>query len=414
MYDPYEGVRRHRRQHRIRYMAPKEIDVDILTRNFSDSYSLDEMEVRQSDGVIKQTALGLSITSDNFTPTQSKVDGGIIYSVPPPGFDPLRGVFVGYIPVILDHTGIPTTSSSSQPDGRTAPSRFYLSSPSSKFLFLFKNIFELGRTEMVFSVQVRAKQLFKQGSEIPRDFKGRVRNIHSDYRLCSAGPILFDSNTGLEFAMLVTDQVIYALYSRGTVMHEPTPDTAQFCCVKEIYRKTGAEEDFITLGIGLDRITNRVRYYIDKTVIFEINKLGRRLEDSVMTVDHGGAATILTPQSVRFGYGHFTFLDHQWPGSNLVHVDKTTDPNSIIYRSESGLCSVRPAHIYKEIIPDMLGRSLPIIPRHSFAAGDDHTDKFKYFGQGMISDISEIFIVEKQTLYERISGDKIIDDITLE
>lgn len=402
--------RRHR-QPKIRYVAPKEIDVEILVRNFAGATKLDELEVRQSDGEMKQSAFGLSIISERFTAAQSRPGGGVIYAVPPPGFDVLRNVFIGYIPVVMEHPGIPTSSSSA---GLATPAKFRFSSQHAKFLFIFKNQFELGHTEMIFNAEVRTKQMFKQGSEIPKEYKPRVQNIYADYRLCSSGPIVFDSETGLEFAMVVTDQCIYALYSRGTILHEPTYDMAQFCCVKQLWRRTGVDEDFINLSIGIDRPNNRVRYYVDKEAIFEINKLGRRLSQSDTVVDHGGPASIVTPQEVRFGYGHFTFLDHQWVGSNLVHVDKTTDPNSFIYRSESGLCAMQPVQHYKEVLPDMLGRHLPIIPKHTFAAAEDQSAKFQFFEQGMVSHISEMSIVEKQVLYERVSGDQIIDDVTLE
>lgn len=411
--DERDESRRPTRRRRERFVTPKEIEIDIMRRNFSEQLRTDELEVRQSDGQMKQSENGLSIISDRFTSSQSKPGGGVFYAPPPPGFDRLRGVFIGYIPVVMEQ---PNSSSMSSSSSMSAPvsSRFQFSGRQSKFLFLYKNRFELGRNEIVFNATVRTKQLFKQGSEIPREYKGRVNNIYSDYRLCSSGPIVFDSETGLEFAMLITDQCIYALYSIGTVLHDPTMGSAQFCCVKEVWRRVGTDEEPVMVGIGLDQVNNRVRYYVDDIMVFEIVKLGRRLSHSTITVDNGEIASIVVPQEVRFGYGHFTFLDHQWPDSNLVHVDKLTDPNSVIYRSESGLCAISAPHTYKEILPDMLGRHLPIVPKHSFGAGDDQSIKFQFFDQGVISFISEMSAVEKQILYERIRDDNIIDDITLE
>jgi hypothetical protein len=264
----------------------------------------------------------------------------------------------------------------------------------------------LKHSELTLGVKLKTKQLFRTGQEIPIEFRQRVTNIYADYRLCSSGPIVFDPETGLEFAILLTDQMIYAVYSRATILFEPTMSTAHFCHVKEIWRRSGADPEPLRVSIGLNAKADYVRYYIEGEMVWEVTHLGRRLGLDTVTKDNSVATIKLNPKQVYFGLGHFSLLDHQFPGSSKIFSDTTTEIGVTIPRAASGLCRLYPDTDYREIIPDMLGRQINIRPDQSFAAPLGMPNH-RFFDQGIQTTLSDVFILEKRLGYEKIDSEYI-------
>lgn len=351
--------------------------------------NLEDFELLERDVEIKPESDGLKISSSRFL--EPRPDPPSVIYAPPPCEQILPdGRIRAYIPIIIEDPRILSTSSSSSISIVKPPNQ-------TKFLLMVKEEIPISSTLTSLEMTASSSQIFKPGAEFPREFRNRLRNIHSDYRLCSGGPIAYDPNTGLEFGFLMTNQAVYAVYGRKAWLSEaPSRDTsfvsARFAAAVKVQEKS--DEPFFKFRMVYDKNRNTMSYYIDDISVLIIRNLGHRLHEKYSTLDYGGESETLKPEFFKFGFGHFTFLDHQLPDNyarDMIYIDRDSDHLNIIYRSESGLCILHDDGVYREIYPDVRGVHGRIIPKYTFAVTHS-ASRFQYFDQGVISKIESITI----------------------
>jgi hypothetical protein len=359
----------------IQTLVPSSIlSVDFL----GEKLDLESLEIREYDGIISKSVQGIQVDSSRFH--DLSLSASASSSAPPlislgPPTDPR---LLGYIPVLApkDLRQELTSKETSK----------------AKFLLLLKQEFAVNQQEIFFEVVAGTNQIFKGSPPFPKEFRQRIRNIQSDYRLCSGGPMLYEPNLGLELGFLDTNQAIYIFYGRHTIFHSTKEVTgARFAAVNQVLRKGSSHRETHKFTIGVS--PSLIRWYLDDHPVFEVSHIGHRLLDRYQVLEHGGEASILKPQSFKFGFGHFTFLDHQLPQSTTF-IDRDTDPTNVTFRSETGLCMLEPELNYREVLPDIMGQQGPILPRYTFATTSDHS-RFRYFDQGVCS------VIASMTVYRR-------------
>lgn len=268
--------------------------------------------------------------------------------------------------------------------------------------------------ETIYEGIVSSCQIFDR-RPIPKEFVPRVRNIHEDYRLCCGSMMIYDDVTMISASFLITNYAIYAMYERrpgkktfhtAGVACDHCVDTNNHACFASAVlvqrrgrgqdRSIDILDDKYRLAIGVDSTNGVIRWYIDRIEVFHINRIGYRLDDRYQVLERGGSPKIAKIESFQVGYGHYTFLDHQLPNNysrEMVRKDISSRCEKI-YRSESGLVMLNCQEHYRETLPDLYGRYMPIIPGCTFAVTAD-IESFRLFGQGCVS------LIESLRVYTR-------------
>jgi hypothetical protein len=150
--------------------------------------------------------------------------------------------------------------------------------------------------------------------------------------------------------------------------------------------RDGSLDDFVTVGIGINSSEGTIKFYVNKTEIFCISRIGYRLSDQYQVNEQGGIPYIITPHTLKLGFGHFSFLDHNIPNNYARQylIDESDLHGYHVYRSVSGLAQLLPAEIYKEPYPDYAGDYNYINPNIYFAYSGSNNEYFN-FHQGMIT-----------------------------
>lgn len=262
-----------------------------------------------------------------------------------------------------------------------------------KMLAFYNKIIELGGEETIFETTMSAAQMFTDfEAPVPREYMGRIRNIHTDYRLCCAGPLVRDRDNGLDFGFLLTNDSIYIIYDRRSLV----AGSAAFCCVAPVKRRgpgalgaSDALDDTYKLGIGIDRRLGVITWYIDGHPVYRVDRIGYRLDEQFQVLERGGRDFLVSVKSVQFGFGHFTFLDHCLPGR--VRAETEAETGVTAFRANTALCMLSLPERYREVIPDSYGVMGPIKPQITFAYSGGQA-KYRLFGQGVISMVKSINI----------------------
>lgn len=279
-----------------------------------------------------------------------------------------------------------------------------------KYLAYHSEQFNVIGDEILYEVEMSACQVFEENRPIPREFIPRVQNIHQDYRLCCAASVLYDEVSMIGLYFLLTNDAIYAMYERRPGAKIPkaraTPgdDYASFVASKFLLKRGRGHpkaedilDDTYILAIGIDRISRCIRWYVNGIELWTVTQIGYRVEDQYMVLERGGNPVLVEMSQFSCGFGHFTFLDHQLPNNysrELVKKDTSTEQGGKVYRSESGLVMLNYPETYREVLPDVYGRHLPIIPTGTFAITAD-SEPHRLFGQGVISCIKSMRVYNR-------------------
>lgn len=263
--------------------------------------------------------------------------------------------------------------------------------------------------EFIYEACMSAKQIISP-EIIPPVYRERIRNIYEDYRLCCSGLVVYDKNSMITAKILFTNDWIYGYYERrpGYKMGwknnccselSNLGNYAGFSSIIPLckrgasspYHQEEVLDDFIVVGIGIDSNKGTIKFYVNRTEMFCISRIGYRLSDQYQVIDYGGVPYIANPTTLRLGFGHFSYLDHNIPNNyNRDYVNKSTDSNGYtIYRLSSGLAQLLPSDKYYEPYPDFTGEHISIDPKISFAYSGNDPAYFN-FGQGMITRIKYI------------------------
>lgn len=269
-----------------------------------------------------------------------------------------------------------------------------------KYLAYHSEQFNVIGDETLYELEISACQVFDEQRPIPREFIPRVQNIHQDYRLCCSAAVLYDDVSMIGLYFLLTNDAIYGMYERRPGAKIPkarttiADDYASFVATKFLIKRgrghPSAEDildDTYILAIGIDRISRCIRWYVNGIELWTVSQVGYRVDDQHMVLERGGNPVLTEITQFSCGFGHFTFLDHQIPNNysrELVRKDMSTEHGGKVYRSESALVMLNFPEAYREVLPDVYGRHLPIVPTGTFAITAD-SEQHRLFGQGVIS-----------------------------
>lgn len=152
--------------------------------------------------------------------------------------------------------------------------------------------------------EVSARTFGTQDSPFPASLVGA-----NDVRLAAGALFLHDSEHALYFDWLLTNDRIYARYSRDNVDVTSPPGYAAFAYLVPVYdRKPG---DFHTVRVAVDGLKKEVRWYIADRLVFAVDRVGLLMPTRrYMTLDLGGTPTLAFPAQVNVGIGAVTLLDN--------------------------------------------------------------------------------------------------------
>jgi len=187
-----------------------------------------------------------------------------------------------------------------------SPARnFYLDNY--KYLAFANQIIELDDDqETVFEYWMQARTFGTGASPYPSVL---LKCPDDDVRLAAASVNIYDPTTELYFNFLVTNDMVYAVYGRNADKRDPQDyNYAAFnFVIPLLWRKPS---DTHKLKVILGKRQRTVRWKIDNKEYFRVESVGARISREYMTADFGGADDEVFPESVQYGFGSMTLLNH--------------------------------------------------------------------------------------------------------
>jgi len=152
---------------------------------------------------------------------------------------------------------------------------------------------------------------FKMGSEILPSEKNPypvdILSGPNDYRLGSAGPFILDLTTNVIFEYLLTNDRIYAGYSRLSLGLFDSPYAGFEYFIPLGKTCPGKMHD---LDIIVNSVDKTVSFKVDGKVLLTIGRVGFRLPSrQFMVKDLSGPEVDVFPQALWYGFGAYTFMD---------------------------------------------------------------------------------------------------------
>jgi hypothetical protein len=163
-------------------------------------------------------------------------------------------------------------------------------------------------------------------------FGPAVRDPDDDLRLASVGMPVFDQESLMVFDFFVSNERVYAFYERLPYGRETMGNYAAFVHVVPIARRSPGDRHHFK--ISYDRAAGTVRWLLDGREVFEVDRLGYRLDRRYLTLDHGGVEQLVEPRQLNCGVGMFTILDGALPTSRALARLSTTP--GTYYRPDVG------------------------------------------------------------------------------
>ena len=155
-------------------------------------------------------------------------------------------------------------------------------------------------------------------AEVPQTIVGApftgVNNVNSDLRLASGKFAISDPQTLLDFGFLLTNEDIYITYER-------LPIETGFIQTIPIGKRNISDplNDFTKLAIGYNEHYNYVRWSINDTEVYRINRLGFPLQRNTRIIEYNQPGTLPTPTTLSIphrlsaGFGTVSFMDGYQP-----------------------------------------------------------------------------------------------------
>ena len=145
-------------------------------------------------------------------------------------------------------------------------------------------------------------------------FGDAVPDPEDDLRLASVGLTVHDVETDTLFEFLFTNTQIYVFYER--LAANRTDENNYWSFLYTIPVADREPDDSHRFKIAYDREGGKVRWYIDGRNVFEVDRIGERLEpsgsvdyDDHLMLDHGGDEELVEPRQLACGMGSFTIVD---------------------------------------------------------------------------------------------------------
>ena len=148
-------------------------------------------------------------------------------------------------------------------------------------------------------------------------FGDAVTNPDDDMRLASVGMPLLDEETSAIFDFFMSNERVYVVYERLPFSRQQLGNYAAF--VYQIPVADRSPSDRHQFKISYDRSAGVVRWLLDGNEVYQVDRLGYRLDSREhLLVDHGGEETLIEPRQLNCGMGTFTALDYGRPGQRAL------------------------------------------------------------------------------------------------
>lgn len=155
-------------------------------------------------------------------------------------------------------------------------------------------------------------------------FGNLVDNPNDDLRLASFAMNSADFESFMVFDFFITNETIYAFYERLPFgQGGPLGYYASFSHQIPVAARNPNQQHH--LKIEYDREEGKVRWYVDDVEVFQVDKIGHRLDRQYLTLDHGGQEEIVDMKQLLCGMGTFSLLDAYRPTNvGLVKLGDVT------------------------------------------------------------------------------------------
>jgi hypothetical protein len=275
----------------------------------------------------------------------------------------------------------------------------------SKWLRLTTNLIPLNKShEVILEEEIAVQQIIKPNT-VPSEFISRIRNIKEDLRLCSGGMVVIDVYTWMVFGFMLTDECIYAYYERlpfgkpawNDGKMSPLGNYSAFtnAVLVSSRNKSDPLNDYTRLGIGIHRGRGDVNWYINGTRVHTWSKIGVNMPEEYRLINYGGVEKNININTVRVGFGTFSFMDgslpHNYGREGVVTINNQYNINA------GHLVELEPVDRtdrYVELYSDISGSDRQLADKSiTFAiTGNGSTTQLSYdlnrnkkvFGQGAI------------------------------
>lgn len=153
-------------------------------------------------------------------------------------------------------------------------------------------------------------------------FGNHVVDANDDLRLASLAQVAIDFESYMVFDFFITNRRIYAYYERLPFGRTATHDYAAFAfAIPVAIRRPG---DMHRLRIAYDRSAGIIRWLIDGVEVHRVDRIGRLIDRTYMTIDLGGTEEDVAPRQLDCGMGTFTLLDAHRPSDRgLVRLSES-------------------------------------------------------------------------------------------
>lgn len=140
----------------------------------------------------------------------------------------------------------------------------------------------------------------------------------NDIRLASFAFNTMDMESFMVFDFFITNNQIYAFYERLPFGRETLGNYAAFSYKIPVAKRVPT--DFHNLRISYDKDKGTVKWFVNNSEVFSVDKIGYKIDPKYMILDHGGAEQLVQPDQLVAGIGMFTLLDAFGEGKGLVKL----------------------------------------------------------------------------------------------
>lgn len=207
-----------------------------------------------------------------------------------------------------------------------------------------------------------------------------------DVRLAAASFNVYDPVTELSFNFVLTNDMVYAMYSRSPDRRIPgTYNYAAFTFLVPLRWRQPTDEH--RLRVVLSQRTRTVRWKVEENEVFVVENIGARLDRQYMTADFGGADDSVFPAAVLYGFGSQTLLNHYPACWRACENKPCTYPAVRMALLNTGNSAAPAQYDPVTAAPN---------PAEFWNDGVNNATSFRLWGQGSISHFKRIAVYEQK------------------
>ncbi|MEJ7733293.1 MAG: DUF6081 family protein, partial [Polyangiaceae bacterium] len=126
------------------------------------------------------------------------------------------------------------------------------------------------------------------------------------------------------FDFFITNETVYALYERLPFGRPALGNYAAFTFMIPVASAHPDNQNH--LKVTYNKSEGTVRWFVDDSEVFSVDKIGYLIDRDYMTIDHGGVEELVVPNQIDCGMGLFTLLDGHLPSEEgLVRLSSSPD-----------------------------------------------------------------------------------------